>query len=107
MNFGMVARVIGSLLLLEAAILTIPLGVSIYFQEQAGIWGLALSMGIAAFVGVVLVSLRGTSSRLKNREAILIVTLGWFFTSLSLPYPLYFPAVLLAQQMLFLKRFQA
>ena len=46
MNFGMVARVIGSLLLLEAAILTIPLGVSIYFQEQAGIWGLALSMAL-------------------------------------------------------------
>ncbi|MFY9495057.1 MAG: TrkH family potassium uptake protein, partial [Limnochordia bacterium] len=87
MNFGMVARVIGSLLLLEAAILTIPLGVSIYFQEQAGIWGLALSMGIAAFVGVVLVSLRGTSSRLKNREAILIVTLGWFFTSLFAALP--------------------
>lgn len=90
MNFGMVARVIGSLLLLEAAILTIPLGVSIYFQEQAGIWGLALSMGIAAFVGVVLVSLRGTSSRLKNREAILIVTLGWFFTSLFAALPFIF-----------------
>lgn len=88
MNSGMVARVLGNLLLVEAALLTIPLGISLYYQERSAVLGLLLAMGAMGLIGFFLSNLRGRSSRLKAREAILIVTLGWTLTSFfgSLPF---------------------
>ena len=46
MNYGMVARVIGNLLLLEAAVFSLPLGVSLYFKEREAVLGFLLAMGL-------------------------------------------------------------
>ena len=81
MNFGIVARVLGNLLLIEAALLSIPLGISVYFQEREAVLGLLLAMGIMGLMGLFLSNIKATSSRLRAREAILVVTLGWTLTS--------------------------
>ncbi|HHT67923.1 MAG TPA: TrkH family potassium uptake protein [Firmicutes bacterium] len=90
MNFGMVARVLGNLLLIEAAFLSIPLGISVYYQERGAILGFLLAMGIMGLIGLFLANVKSKSSRLKAREAILIVTLGWTLTSFfaALPFVL-------------------
>ncbi|MCK9525554.1 MAG: TrkH family potassium uptake protein [Limnochordia bacterium] len=90
MNFGMVARVLGNVLLIEAATLTIPLGISVYFQERDAVLGFLLAMGIMALLGLFLANIKRESSRLKVREAVLIVTLGWTLASFfaALPFVL-------------------
>ena len=88
MNYGMAARVIGNLLLLEAAILSIPLGVSLYFKERNAVLGFLLTMGIAGLIGLFLSNVKKESVRLRVKEAVLIVTLGWLLVSFfaSLPF---------------------
>lgn len=88
MNFGQVARVLGNLLLIEASVLSIPLGISLYYQERPSVVAFLLAMGIMGLMGLFLSNIRGKSPRLKAREAILIVTLGWIITSFfgALPF---------------------
>ena len=90
MNFGMVARVIGNLLLLEAAILVLPLSISVYYQEREVILGFLLAMGIMGLLGLFLSNVKRESPRLKVREAVLIVTLGWTLTSFFAALPFFF-----------------
>lgn len=88
MNYCMVARVLGNLLVIEGALLSIPLGISIYWQESKAIFGFVLSMGILGLVGLALMLVPKKYTRLKNREAILIVSLGWILVSFfgALPF---------------------
>lgn len=90
MNSGMVARVLGNLLLVEAALLAVPLGISFYYQERNAVLGFLVAMGIIGLIGLFLSNIKGKSVRLKAREAILIVTLGWTMTSFfgALPFVL-------------------
>ena len=84
MNYGMVARVIGNLLLLEAAVFS-SLGVSLslgtkQFWAFCWPWGCRLSWTLLSNVK--------RSLPLRIREAVLIVTLGWTLTSFfgALPF---------------------
>ena len=88
MNYGMVARVIGNLLLLEAAVFSLPLGVSLYFKEREAVLGFLLAMGVVGLVGLFLSNVKKESAQLRIREAVLIVTLGWTLTSFfgALPF---------------------
>lgn len=88
MNSGLVARVLGNLLLIEAALLSIPLGISLFYHEQGAVLGFLLSMGIMGLVGLFASNLKAPASRVKSREALMIVTLGWLVASFfgSLPF---------------------
>ena len=88
MNFGLVARVLGNLLLIEGAVLTIPLGMSWYCRERSAVLGFLLSMGIMGLLGLFLSNIPVKSQRLKAREAISIVTLGWVVVSLFAALPM-------------------
>lgn len=90
MNYGLVGRVFGNLLLVEAALFTIPLGISLYYQERAAILGFLVSMVITGIVGFAASNLPTRSGRLRIRESLLIVTLGWVGASFfgSLPFVL-------------------
>ena len=54
MNFGLVARVLGNLLLIEGAAMVFPLGISLYYQERSAVIGFLLSMGILGLTGLFL-----------------------------------------------------
>lgn len=88
MNYGLTARILGNLLLIEAALLAIPLGISFYYHEKSAILGFLIAMLIMGLVGLVLSNIPASSKRLKIREAFFIVTLGWLATSFfgSLPF---------------------
>ena len=68
MNFGLVARVLGNLLLIEGAVLTIPLGMSWYCRERSAVLGFLLSMGIMGLLGLFLSNIPVKSQRLKARK---------------------------------------
>lgn len=88
MNYGLAARVLGNLLLIEAALLAIPLSISLWYQEKSSILGFLIAMLIMGLVGLVLSNIPTSNKRLKTREAFLIVALGWFATSFfgALPF---------------------
>src|SRR5690606_16888662 len=88
MNFGLVARVLGNILLIEGGALTIPLGISLYFRERGAVIGILLSMGILGLTGLLLSNVHVRSPRLKAREAVAIVTLGWVIVSFFAALPL-------------------
>ncbi len=65
-NFGLAARFLGNLLLVEAALLTIPLGISFHFGEQRAVLAFLLAMGLLGVVGFALSNIRAASRRIKR-----------------------------------------
>ncbi len=88
MNCGLAARFLGNLLLVEAALLTIPLAVSFHFGEQRAVIGFLLAMASLGVVGFILSNVPASSSRVRTRDALFIVTLGWLGASFfgALPF---------------------
>lgn len=87
MNYGMVARILGNLLLIEALVLAVPLIVSMLYGELAAA-AFAWSLVITAAVGFVLKGIEPRSESIKAREGLLIVTLGWIAAAVfgALPF---------------------
>lgn len=80
-NFPIILRVIGLLLLIEAALMAFPLFVAIIRQGGKPIPFL-ISMGITAVAGVGLMSLKTRSREMGKREAIMLTSLTWIILSM-------------------------
>lgn len=80
-NFPIILRVIGLLLLIEAVLMAFPLFVAIIRQGGKPIPFL-ISMGITAVAGVGLMSLKTRSREMGKREAIMLTSLTWIILSM-------------------------
>ncbi len=80
-NFRMLLRIVGWLLIIESAIMVIPCSVGIIYGEGSVIPFL-ISIGITAAVGFSLRSLRPKNRDMGQREAILLTGLTWVILSL-------------------------
>lgn len=80
-NFPMLLRVIGWLLLTEAGIMTIPCFVGMLYGEGSALHFL-ICIGITATCGFGLMSLRPKSRDMGKREAVLLTGLTWIILSL-------------------------
>ena len=88
MNAKLIFKILGSLLNIEAAFMTVCLIVSLCYQE-ADMVPLALTVGITVLVALVLRFLgRGASNALSRHDAYLLVTIVWIaFAALgALPF---------------------
>lgn len=89
MNRNMIRHLLSKLLLLEAAILTIPLAVSLFYQES-----LTDSLSFAYTIGILLVIsslgllFKPSQQRIYAKEGIIIVALCWLLWSFfgALPF---------------------
>lgn len=88
MKFGLVAKILGNLLLIEAATFFLPLAVSLYYKEHLVALAFLYALVITGLIGLALSSLRVQASRLRIRDALLVVTLGWIFVAFfgALPF---------------------
>lgn len=86
MNFKVVFRVLGIILLCEAMLMLPSLAVSIYYSE--GIAAFAISILITAVAAIPLTYIRSSKIEIYARDGFAIVALGWIFLSLfgSLPF---------------------
>jgi len=66
----MLVRVIGLLLLVEAAFMTLPLITALFYHEKE-ITHLIISIGLTAGSGCIMMSIRPKSLEMGKREAIL------------------------------------
>lgn len=89
MNYGMVNRVLGNLLMFEAAALLPSLGIS-FFYGQHDFNAFLMTIVLILTFGYAMSKLPVRSKRIKTKEAITIVTMGWIVVSAfgALPFVL-------------------
>ena len=87
MNFGIVAKVLGNLLVLEAAGMVLPLLVSIYYNQHDK-KAFIICIALTGLVGFILTKIPYERNNIKIKEAMAIVSLGWVTISVfgSLPF---------------------
>lgn len=89
MNYGIVIKVLGNLLLIEAIAFIPPLLVSLVYGEKAFV-SFIYSILILTILGFPMSRIKITSKRVKAKDALIVVSLGWIFVSFfgSLPFVL-------------------
>ena len=80
-NWRMLLKVLGFLLLIEAAFMVIPVVVSFCYGEKEAI-DFVYALGLTLAGGLALVNLRPGSREMRKREAILLTGLTWIIMSL-------------------------
>ncbi len=87
MDFGLVRKILGNILKIEAALMAVPFTVSLLWREPAAI-AFVWSIAITAAAGILLGLGRVEIKEIKTREALMLVTLAWVAVSAfaALPY---------------------
>ncbi len=80
-NFPLLLRIIGWLLIIEAGFMTIPLVAGLIMGDKGG-WAFLISMIITGVSGTLLMGLHPKSREMGRREAILLTGLTWIILSL-------------------------
>ena len=93
MNYGTVLKVIGNLIVFEAFALVAPLGISFYYGSS-DLQAIINTIIILLVVGYPLTKLRVVRQQVRTKEAIAIVTLGWFVVSAFGALPFMFSGAL-------------
>ena len=89
MNKRLILKLSGSVMLVEGALLFVPLIVSLALR--GGDWtAFALTIAIAVALGALLSQLKPRDDTLSAREGYAVVTLSWLFVSLIGALPFYF-----------------
>ena len=88
MNFSVIKRTLGFLLLFEALFFIVPVLTAIYYQELNELWAFLISMAICLALGGVCLIGRANSSAMFAKEGLVIVSLSWIILSLfgALPF---------------------
>lgn len=88
MNYGSVTKVLGNLLLFEAAAMILPLLVAL-INQGPDLRAFFFSTAITGAVGLAMSRLPRASGTVKIRDALLIVALGWFLVSFFAALPFF------------------
>ena len=87
MNYRMIFRMLGIILLTLAAILLLPLAVGLYYREN--VTNFIITIGISALAGLLLYLIKPDSTDVYAPEGFAIVALGWLLMSLVGALPFY------------------
>ena len=88
-NFAIVLRMQGWLLLIEAAFMLLPLAISWWFKESTSLWSFIYSAAITAGAGGAMAfGIRPHSKSMHKREGLMLTAIVWVFFSVfgMLPY---------------------
>ena len=86
-NYKLLYKILGSLLLLEAMFILVCIGVSLFYHED-DIMAFAITL-VIIFIGAIVLRFMGRNAdnALGRRDAYLLVTLTWVIFSLFVPSP--------------------
>ncbi|HZJ82518.1 MAG TPA: TrkH family potassium uptake protein [Clostridia bacterium] len=87
MNYGIIIKVLGKLLVFESLAMIPPLFISIYYG-QGDMFSFIISITIIGLIGFLMSRVKGSNQKIKAKEGLTIVALGWTLASLfgSLPF---------------------
>ncbi|MBQ7038082.1 MAG: TrkH family potassium uptake protein [Clostridia bacterium] len=91
MNRKMVLYTVGRIILLEGLLLLIPLAVSLYYRELLTVWSFAVTVAVAAVIGLLLMFFNRHADRtLFAKGGFITVALSWIALALigALPFTL-------------------
>lgn len=88
MNYSMIRRVLGWILLFESVFLLVPAITGLCFQEEREVTAICITIGICAVVGGLCVLRKPKSDAIYAKEGYVIVALSWVVMSLfgALPF---------------------
>ena len=88
MNFSIIKRTLGWLLLFESIFLLVPTVTALVYQEWDTLWAILISMGACLGVGGLFLIGKPKNSAIYAKEGMVIVALSWIFLSLfgALPF---------------------
>ncbi len=88
MNFAIIRRTLGWLLLFEAVFLLVPTVTALVYTEWDTLWAILISMGACAVVGGLCLIGKPKSNDIFAKEGMLTVALSWIVLSLfgALPF---------------------
>lgn len=86
MNYRMIGQILGRVLLVEAALMVLPLVAGLFYHEDPSPF--LITIAVTALAGFVLVKIRTKSDEIFAREGFAIVGLSWIAMSLfgALPF---------------------
>jgi trk system potassium uptake protein TrkH len=86
MNYRAIWQILGRVLLIEAALLLLPLITGIWYREN--LWPFVITMAAAAAAGGILISIKPKTDEIFAREGFAAVGLSWIAMSLfgALPF---------------------
>ncbi len=87
MNKSIILHIIGWILTVEAALLTLPALIALIYQERSG-FSFLITMGLCLLLGLPLLLRKQKSSLFFSKEGFISVALGWIVLSImgSLPF---------------------
>ena len=95
MNYKMMGKFIGRILMVEAVFMVPAMLISLWEKEFDAVWAFMWSLGIIMAVsGVLLFFCRGSKNRFYAKEGMACVGLSWFFMSLLGCLPFYISGVI-------------
>ena len=89
MNYGIVRRVLGIMLIFEAVFMIPSLLIAIYYKQE-DMYPFLFSIILISLIGLMMYKIKVENKAIKIREALIIASLGWILISLfgSLPFVL-------------------
>ena len=89
MNYSFIVYILGWVLTLEAAFMTLPCVTAIIYRETTGLWFLLVAL-VAALVGMLLIRKKPKNPQFFTKEGFAVVGLSWIALSLvgALPFTL-------------------
>lgn len=91
MNYKLISKILGHILLIETAFMAPSLILSLV-ERDGSTYGFLIPMALAVFLGLILINLKVKKRSLSPRDGILIVTASWILVSLVGAIPLYIAA---------------
>lgn len=87
MNYSMVVKVVGILLILEAVFMIPSQLIAIYYN-QSDKAAFFISILVIALIGFVMTRVKTTNKKIRTKEGLTIVALGWVFSAIlgALPF---------------------
>lgn len=89
MNYGIVIRVLGILLLIESVLMVPSLLISVY-SNGPDTRGFLIGIAVSLVIGFFLTRFKSDNKQISVRDGLSIVTLGWLIISLIGAIPLYY-----------------
>ena len=89
MNYGIIAKVIGSLLIFEAVMFLPAFAAGFYYHETSSLYFLGI-MVLTLAVGLLLRRFGRSSTDIRSKEALIIVAGGWLSVAFFGALPFYF-----------------
>jgi len=87
MNYGIIIKVLGNLLVFEALLMIPAYLISIFYQQNDSS-AFLISISVTFVVGFIMSKVKGAYKRIKAKDALAVVAIGWLLASFfgSLPF---------------------